>query len=133
MSKYRAHVGFPLETNAANENRSHHRGPPYDHLVVEDRQRERERFSQTLPVLRPRVCCYAASCFHAFQSSVFLFLLLPPLLLLFIFLYLRSFFWVGFRTRMSNAGFLSIFRDKWIEICKGYIPVLRGNKVTGER
>lgn len=102
-------------------------------ILLSKTDRERERFSQTLPVLRPRVCCYAASCFHAFQSSVFLFLLLPPLLLLFIFLYLRSFFWVGFRTRMSNAGFLSIFRDKWIEICKGYIPVLRGNKVTGER
>lgn len=54
MSKYRAHVGFPLETNAANENRSHHRGPPYDHLVVEDRQREREILSDS--------ACFAAPC-----------------------------------------------------------------------
>lgn len=44
----------------ANENRSHHCGPPYVRPSCRT-ERERERDSLCLPVLRPRVCCYAAS------------------------------------------------------------------------
>lgn len=44
----------------ANENRSHHCGPPYVRPSCRT-EREKERDSLCLPVLRPRVCCYAAS------------------------------------------------------------------------
>lgn len=44
----------------ANENRSHHCGPPYVRPSCRT-ERKRERDSLCLPVLRPRVCCYAAS------------------------------------------------------------------------
>lgn len=114
----------------ANENRSHHCGPPYVRPSCRT-ERERERDSLCLPVLRPRVCCYTA-------SSVFTRFSRPSCSC-----FLPSFPFFSFyispvcsrdegrrgRGLQENVGFsLSIypsfdfsFRDKWIEICKGYI------------
>lgn len=110
----------------ANENRSHHCGPPYVRPSCRT-ERERERFSL--------LACFAASClllrgllrFHAVQPSVLF--LLPSFLPLLFFLYFVCSRDEGRRGLQENVGFsLSIhpsfdfsFRDKWIEICKGYI------------
>lgn len=115
----------------ANENRSHHCGPPYVRPSCRT-ERKRERDSLCLPVLRPRVCCYAASSvftrFSRPSCSCFL-PSFPSPFLLFIF---RLFSRRGEeRERITReCWFLSLsiypsfdfsFRDKWIEICKGYI------------
>lgn len=115
----------------ANENRSHHCGPPYVRPSCRT-ERERKRFSL--------LACFAASClllrgllrFHAVQPSV-LFLLPSFLPLPFSSFYIsfvlatRGGEGEGYK-RMLVSLSLSIypsfdfsFRDKWIEICKGYI------------
>lgn len=114
----------------ANENRSHHCGPPYVRPSCRT-ERKRERFSL--------LACFAASClllrgllrFHAVQPSVLF--LLPSFLPLFFFLYFARLFSRRGEERervTRECWFLSLsiypsfdfsFRDKWIEICKGYI------------
>lgn len=98
----------------ANENRSHHCGPPYVRPSCRT-ERKRERFSL--------LACFAASClllrgllrFHAVQPSVLF--LLPSFLPLFFFLYFVCSRDEGRRGRglQENVGFslslhLSIFR-----------------------
>lgn len=115
----------------ANENRSHHCGPPYVRPSCRT-ERKRERDSLCLPVLRPRVCCYAASSvftrFSRPSCSCFLPSFPSPFLLFIFRLFSRR---EEERERVTReCWFLSLsiypsfdfsFRDKWIEICKGYI------------
>lgn len=112
----------------ANENRSHHCGPPYVRPSCRT-ERERERDSLCLPVLRPRVCCYAASSvFTRFsRPSCSCFLPSFPFSSFYISFVLATRGGEGYK-RMLVSLSLSIypsfdfsFRDKWIEICKGYI------------
>ena len=99
----------------------------YDHLEQTKRERQREILSW-LPVLRPRVCCYAASFLRFPVVRLVPTSFLPSFSpFFFSFSYFTS---VCSREERSFSIHLFLNGSRFV---RGIYRVLRGNKVTGER